>query len=95
MSYELVGHVGVDAGLIWVGDPCYVVAQDSSHSFESWSDFCDLLQKNEKDGVTIFSYQAGHEGMGIAISSGWGDGCYPVYVKRKDGRIKELKVVFF
>ena len=36
----------------------------------------------------------GHAGLGVSVSSGYGDGVYDVFVKRKDNRIAEVKVVF-
>jgi len=31
---------------------------------------------------------------GMLISSGYGDGGYPVYIKRKQGRIAEVRIIF-
>lgn len=89
MEWEKVGEVGVDAGLIWIGDPCYVVAKDSSHVQPKWDKFCAELEKKEQNGVGDFG------GTGVSISSGYGDGTYEVFVKREDGHIKEAKIVFF
>ena len=89
-DWEKVGVIGVDAGLCWVGDPCYCVTPDcNSHPAKTWLEFCDKLEKIEKDGVAQWA------GIGVSVSSGYGDGEYPVYVKRSRGRIREVKVVFF
>lgn len=72
-----IGTVFVDAGLIWVGDPCYVLGDDASNRVKDWSEFCDKL-----DG-TKFSEPLG-KGIGLAIRSGLGDGEYPVYIETKD-----------
>ena len=94
-KWKKVGVIGVDAGLCWIGDPCYVVAKDCDEQFKSWHAFCDQLGVREKDGVSVFPYKLGHEGLGIAVSTGYGDGEYDVFVKRdKSGRIAEAKVVF-
>ena len=95
---ELIGHVGVDAGLIYVGDPCYELGSDTDGKFVgTWSDFCDLLNdknKGMKDGVFKIPFPLGHEGQAVVVSSGYGDGNYPVYVERKDGRIARVIVDF-
>lgn len=92
-KWERVGEMGVDAGLCWVGDPCYVVAKDSSHVFESWSSFCDQIGNAD---VKQFDFGKTNSGLGVCVSTGWGDGCYPVFVKRdvETGRIAEVRVKF-
>lgn len=94
MSGEWIkaGEIGVDAGLCWIGDPCYVVSKDASHVFKSWSDFCDQIGS---DDVKQFNYNHGHPGLGVAVQTGYGDGTYPVYIRRnKEGRVMEVKAVF-
>lgn len=88
-DWEKVGTCGVDAGLIWIGDPCYVVAQDSTHVFKSWDKFCKQHDKLNKKGVAVFDV------TGIALQTADGDGEYPVYVKRdSNGSIIEAKIMF-
>jgi len=41
-----------------------------------------------------FNYALGHEGKGICVSSGFGDGTYDVFVKTKENCVAEMKVVF-
>lgn len=92
-QWEKVGEIGVDAGLCWIGDPCYIIhANEYSKSIgKNWGEFCDKL----KDDATQFNYDLGHPGLGVAVSTGYGDGTYDVEVRRADGRIKELRVKFF
>ena len=96
INWEQVGIIGVDAGLCWIGDPCYIMGKDTNEQpAETWEAFCDLLQKNEVNGTMQWNYKMGHAGLGVTVSTGWGDGEYPVFIKRnKEGRIAEVKVVF-
>lgn len=94
-GWEEVGVVGVDAGLIWLGDPCYCVTPDADeHPAKTWSEFCGMLPK-QATATQQFNYKMGHRGLGVCVSSGYGDGCYPVEVKRQNGRIKEVRIKFF
>jgi hypothetical protein len=109
--WEQVGDIGVDAGLCWVGDPCYIMGKDaSSHPCEKWGDFVDQLypaeaMENDGDGhlnhpfdqkgFKQFNFSKGHSGLGVVVSTGYGDGFYPVFVRRNsEGRVVEVKVVF-
>lgn len=85
----LAGHVGVDAGLMWIGDPCYVMGDGASHRVSSWSEFCDKLDFNQG-----FQSPLG-DGAGVVTSTGWGDGYYPVYVTfGEEGRVAKVEVEF-
>lgn len=96
-EWENVGCVGVDAGLMWVGDPCYILHRTGERRYknlgENWSDFCNKLGEKYPT-IQQFNYDHGNPGLGMAISTGYGDGTYEVYVKRHGKRIAEVKVVF-
>lgn len=95
MTWKTIGTIGVDAGLCWVGDPCYILGGDRPKSIgKDWPEFCDLLG-GEYPTQKSFSYDMGHEGLGVCFSTGYGDGSYPVKAKFEDGRIKEIKIKFF
>jgi hypothetical protein len=111
MSWEYAGVIGVDAGLCWVGDPCYIMGEDATeHPCKTWSEFVNklypadsmsndgdghLTHKIDKLGFQQFNYKRGHAGLGVVVSTGYGDGEYPGFVKRgRDGIIAEVKVVF-
>lgn len=100
-DWEQVGVIGVDAGLCWLGDPCYVLHKEKNAKDEhdrkpkdigdNWMSFCDKVDGD----ATQFKYDLGHAGLGVCVSTGYGDGTYPVEVKRSpDGRIAEVRVVF-
>jgi hypothetical protein len=97
-DWEEVGRIGVDAGLCWVGDPCYCVTPDADeHPAKDWKEFCSILHAGGffKRGHQQFSYQKGHPGLGVTVRTGMGDGSYPVYIRRtENGEVAEVKVVF-
>ena len=94
-QWEQVGSIGVDAGLCWIGDPCYVLHTEKPPASigATWGEFCDKLHTTGGES-TSFPFDLGHEGLGIAVSTGWGDGSYPVYVRKENGRIAEVRFVF-
>jgi hypothetical protein len=92
-SFVKVGEIGVDAGLCWVGDPGYIFHQGKLPSTlgEDWTGFCSLLD----GGATQFNYELGHPGLGVVVSTGYGDGTYPVYVEKDShGVIIKLMIDF-
>ena len=95
-SWEVAGEIGVDAGLCWVGDPCYCVTPDGNeHPAPTWSEFCDKLAAIEHGNVAQWKYKMGHAGLGVSVETGYGDGCYKVYVRRNaEGRVMRVMVDF-
>lgn len=118
-EWRKVGVIGVDAGLCWVGDPCYCVTPDSSeHPAETWGEFCsklsamnlripptkdelrpptdeELKKAQRHNNAQQWNYKSGHPGLGVTVSTGYGDGTYAVYVRENsEGCVKELKIVF-
>lgn len=94
-KWKQVGVIGVDAGLCWIGDPCYL--KSGELPWEDWHKFCDKIYdlENGKDqGVTQFNYELGHPGLGVLTTTGYGDGIYPVYAKFKDSRVVQIKIDF-
>jgi hypothetical protein len=102
-KWETVGEIGVDAGLCWLGDPCYILHKDDGKAPKdlgtSWMDFCKRLEQKEDAHPTKraaqFNYDMGHAGLGVVVSTGYGDGCYPVQIKRNaEGRVAEVRIKF-
>jgi hypothetical protein len=88
LTPKILGHIGVDAGIVWIGDPCYIMHREErglpSTVGKNWHEFCDKLGD---DFSTSFNYEAGHEGLGVCTSTYWGDGTYPVIgFFEKEGR---------
>ena len=84
-------YVCVDAGCIWIGDPCYVMGNDASSRVNDWvEDFCDKLDHDKHVNEPL------GKGVGLCISSGYGDGRYPVEVEVDtfSGRTKSVTITF-
>jgi hypothetical protein len=81
--------VGVDAGLIWIGDPCYIMGDDASDRVHDWQEFCDKLKDHDNISEPL------GKGIGTLVSTGYGDGCYDVdYTTNNDGRVASVTVTF-
>lgn len=129
-GWHQIGSIGVDAGLCWIGDPCYVLHKDADRRYRSigkdWGDFCNQLPHDQLKLVEYdpekpfkdepergfnwlenpywegelapahksFPYDMGHEGLGVVVRTGDGDGHCPVYARYEDGRIQEVRVSF-
>jgi hypothetical protein len=97
-TIKQIGEIGVDAGLCWIGDPCYILhkKQPPKAIGRSWDGFCDILRDDDQYPVCKqFCYDLGHAGLGVVVSTGYGDGVYPVYAEfNDDGRIAKVWVEF-
>jgi hypothetical protein len=53
-----IGEVGIDAGLCWIGDPCYILHADPMPKAigKDWSEFCDLLDDGKYPTCKQFPY---------------------------------------
>ena len=99
-GFRHAGVCGVDAGSIWIGDPCYCVTPDAGeHPAETWGEFVNILAEEDFPNTKQFNYKRGHPGVGVYVSSGFGDGTYDVFVKEVDEgawgkRVAEARIVF-
>lgn len=93
---DRIGFISVDAGIVMVGDPCYTLPDDGSHRdyvAREWGAFCNATF-SEPTNAEGYSEPLG-DGIGLVVSSGYGDGRYPVYVERNaEGRVARLIVEF-
>jgi hypothetical protein len=82
-------EIWVDAGCIWLGDPCYVMGDDASSRVK---DFGKEFAKNKTDHNVNTPLG---DGVGVCVSSGYGDGTYPVDIEiNEEGRVSRVTVTF-
>jgi hypothetical protein len=97
ITCKQIGEIGVDAGLCWIGDPCYILHTDQPPKAigTNWDEFCDILHQDcQYPTCKQFAYNLGHAGLGV-VSTGYGDGVYPVYAEFNDeGRVAKVWVEF-
>jgi len=95
---KYIGDIGVDAGLCWIGDPCYILHKEQPPKAigKDWDEFCDLLNDDDQyPTAKQFHYDLGHPGLGVVVSTGYGDGTYPVFAEfNENGRIAKVWVEF-
>ena len=109
-SWEYIGSIGVDSGQMMLSDPCYVkdfedsddvvglmdAIKNGSDDSYSYTGACSQSNTSQQAGVVVKDIGAE---LGVVCSSGFGDGVYPVYVKRhafgnNDTRVVEMKIEF-
>ena len=85
----MMDKIYVDAGCIWVGDPCYVMGDTATSRVRDWDKFCDTIDNNKQVQSPL------GEGVGLMINSGYGDGAYPVEVEyNHEGRPSKVIITF-
>jgi uncharacterized protein (DUF1684 family) len=90
-EWKLIGSCGVDSGTIMLVDPCYVIADKDVAPRVTYEDTLEAWRTEGHDFHDMFiPFEDG-----VIVSSGYGDGNYPVYAKfDEDGRLMEVKVDF-
>ena len=88
-TWTQIGEIGIDAGLCWIGDPCYLRPDPNGYAEGSpagpWEGFINWL------GGDI----AKEHPLGCVVTTGHGDGAYPVEVRLDaQGAIAEVRVRF-
>jgi hypothetical protein len=86
-----MGMVGVDSGTIAICDPGYLIQDE-----ETWNKFCDkMLPKMERGGGTaMMNPPGGRRPLVAVVTSGQGDGMYPVEVRFVADMIVEARIRF-
>lgn len=104
MTRKLIGHCGVDSGLIMIIDPCYVSDQPMLANEKKWSDFCKAIyketivydEKTKKDVVKTISILPAELCNGVISNTYIGDGNYPVYADiDEDDNVRSLTIDFY
>ena len=87
---KLLGHIGVDAGLVMVGDPCYFIGNEAPihKKLRTWEEACNevFCKEGEEEPYIIA------DGLGIAVGTTYGDGEYPVYLEESEEGKRRLIV---
>lgn len=77
--------------LIESGRWTYLPSEEDKDDSFSYNGACKVTSREPKGGTLIFP--EGFEGAGVAFSSGYGDGTYPVYAHYNDeGRIMKVTI---
>ena len=103
-----IGMCAVDSGSIMLVDPCYVLPDsinkkgklESHHGKDSYTYEKFLTDSCDNSFLHKEILASGIGGTGVIVSSGFGDGNYPVYALISDEgdwgkRVKEVKIKFF
>ena len=94
-----VGNISVDAGLCWLGDPCYLIQSlTPPKEISDWASFVNALGEDYPT-VHSFKHASGNEGLGVCVSTGVGDGLYPVYANIEEvpgwgNRVTSVRIEF-
>ena len=77
-KWHEVGEVGVDAGMVWIGDPCYIMKMPHHEGAQedplpttlgkTWHDFCDIMHQYETPQEFYEKHlKLGHKWMDKAV----------------------------
>ena len=95
---KVIGYCPVDSGQIFIIDPCYLSEWKDGEAYPEkpdgnhYSKCCEVTNNKDSGGEVLVSAVAG---KGVAVSSGLGDGLYPVIATYdKDGIVKKIEVKF-
>lgn len=99
-DWEEVGQIPVDSGQMMLCDPCYI-KNDFANEYQggrsnglNYDGACNATLSEEQYG--FMSTNPNGLGLAFASSTGWGDGLYPVFIRRDKitKRIAEVKIKF-
>jgi hypothetical protein len=95
MEKKIIGACPVDSGQLIIIDPSYLREwRDGDHddTRSHYGQTCAATLGEDGGGEVLISAIAG---VGVAFSTGYGDGYYPVKATYEDGRIKKIEIIFF
>lgn len=95
-GWHKVGECGASAGCILISDPCYVLqdrpgaAPDYTYDkfMRDWDD------QGQPTVATVYPNNNPNFAAGVVVSTGWGDGVYPVLGRFAEGRLMEVRISF-
>jgi hypothetical protein len=88
-----LGRIMIDAGLCWIGDPCFTLPDKSdSNPGADWGKFCKELTLSAM--ATGEPTAHNFDGIGVCVGTGYGDGEYPVTAEIENGRVMSVTVDF-
>ena len=107
-TMELIGKCCVDSGQLLITDPCYATGfinndiKDTNTQDYSYSGCCNATSKKSGAGQLVRKANHGDEknpkiisfNVGVATSTGHGDGEYPVYALYEDNRVASIIIRF-
>lgn len=84
-----IGKVGVDAGMLMIGDPCYFIGDEAAarHPFPTWDRFIAAQQDREGPDFELLhqiEFRPGSTGLGVVAATAHGDGLFTVYALKAD-----------
>lgn len=96
-EFVRVGYIGVDSGQVMLIDPCYIKSDFDGDMHDkpglNYAGACRVTLSDE--GCGNFGGPGQPEEMAFATRTAYGDGLYPVYIRRDaDGRVAEMSIRF-
>jgi hypothetical protein len=89
-GWQPIGVVDVDSG--------HLILTDYPDQREVRDAYDLIVRKDDMPLYLQLNYDRGHPGAGVIVSTGLGDGAYPVYAKitntKYGKRLTEIRVVF-
>ena len=97
MKKKCIGSVYVDSGQLMITDPCYLTRWINNEFVDSKLEAPPYSYSYDGAcNATLSPNKAGslENGFGVAFSSGYGDGEYPVFATyNKEGRIVKVEIL--
>jgi hypothetical protein len=87
---KLIGHVGIDSGIVVVGDPAYIVAGGSEKDPEWQAVVAEIFDESNPrriEGTSAVEVEAT-----IMTTTPGGDDLHPVYAELEHGQVVSLRI---